>query len=241
MTRALPASRLTEAINFAIVHSAVSRISKQRNSEDPQPLKGGTLPVRPSDDLLDVARAVARGDGDAAATLIAEVGGGMLRVVRKVMGYRHPDVDDVTQDAVLAFLGALETFRGSSTVAHFARRVALLTALGARRRARVRRREAEADPGEIEKIAGDDLSPLASAVASRRRSLVRQLLDELPEPIAEALALHFIVDHTVEEIAEATSVPANTIWSRLRLGKQALRRKLEADAQLAEMLRGSSR
>jgi RNA polymerase sigma factor (sigma-70 family) len=219
----------------------VSRISKQRNSEDPQTLSGTAVSVRPPDDLLGLARAVARGDGDAAATLVAEVGGGMLRVVRKVMGHRHPDVDDVTQDAVLALLGALETFRGSSTVAHFARRIALLTALGARRRARVRRREANVDPSAVEEIAGDDLSPLASAVASRRRTLVRQLLDELPQPIAEALALHFILDHTVDEIAEASSVPANTVWSRLRLGKQALRRKLEADAPLAEMLRGPSR
>ena len=35
----------------------------------------------------------------------------MLRVVRKVMGHHHPDVDDVTQDAVVALLGSLETFR----------------------------------------------------------------------------------------------------------------------------------
>jgi RNA polymerase sigma factor (sigma-70 family) len=219
----------------------VSRISKQRNSEDPRTLGSAPLSLRPPDDLLRLARAVARGDGDAAATLVAEVGGGMLRVVRKVMGHRHPDVDDVTQDAVIALLGALDAFRGSSTVAHFARRIALLTALGARRRARVRRRQAELAPGLVEEIPGDDLSPLATTVASRRRALVRQLLDELPEPIAEALALHFILDHTVEEIAEASSVPANTVWSRLRLGKQALRRKLEADAQLAEMLRGPSR
>jgi len=95
--------------------------------------------------------------------------------------------------------------------------------------------------GAIDDLPGDELSPLATTVASRRRVLVRQLLDELPEPIAEALALHFILDHTVEEIADASSVPANTVWSRLRLGKQALRRKLAADAHLAEMLRGSAR
>jgi RNA polymerase sigma factor (sigma-70 family) len=219
----------------------VSRISRPINREDPRTPNGAAVSVRPPDDLLGVARAVARGDGEAAATLVAEVGGGMLRVVRKVMGHGHPDVDDVTQDAVLALLGALETFRGGSTVEHFARRIALLTALGARRRARVRRREADADRSAVEEIPCNDLSPLATTVASRRRTLVRQLLDELPEPIAEALALHFILDHTVGEIAEASSVPANTIWSRLRLGKQALRRKLEADGPLAEMLRETSR
>jgi RNA polymerase sigma factor (sigma-70 family) len=165
----------------------------------------------------------------------------MLRVVRKVMGHHHPDVDDVTQDAVLALLGSLETFRGACSVEHFARRIALLTALGARRRAKVRQREAEAEGGAIDDLPGDELSPLATTVASRRRVLVRQLLDDLPEVIAEALALHFILDHTVEEIAEALAVPANTVWSRLRLGKQALRRKLAADARLAEMLGGPSR
>ena len=48
------------------------------------------------------------------------------------------------------------------------------------------------------------------------------MLDSLPDVIAQALALHFILGHTVDEIAEATSSPSNTIWSRLRLGKQAL-------------------
>ena len=85
-----------------------------------------------------------------------------------------------------------------------------------------------------------ELSMLAAAfadtVAGRRRELVRRLLDELPDVIAEALALHFILGYTVEEIAAAASVPVNTVWSRLRLGKRALRRKLSGDAQLAEML-----
>jgi RNA polymerase sigma factor (sigma-70 family) len=234
---------LTGAINFAIVDREVSRFSKQMTSEDAQP-GGARLPsLRPPDDLLAVARAAARGDGDAAATLVAEVGGAMLRVVRKVMGHKHPDVDDVAQDAVLALLGSLETFRGASSVEHFARRVALLTALRARRRGKVRARVAEAEggAGDVDDLPGDELSPLATTVASRRRALVRQLLDQLPEVIAEALALHFILDHTVEEIAEASAVPANTVWSRLRLGKQAVRRKLEADARLAEMLRGNAR
>jgi RNA polymerase sigma factor (sigma-70 family) len=219
----------------------VARFSKQMTGEDAQPTAALVVPLRPPDDLLGVARAAGRGDGDAAATLIAEVAGGMLRVVRKVLGYAHPDVDDVTQDAVLALLRSLETFRGACRVEHFARRIALLTALGARRRARVRAREAEAEGSAIDELPDDQLSPLATTVASRRRGLVRQLLDELPEPIAEALALHFILDHTVDEIAEAASVPANTVWSRLRLGKQALRRKLAADARLAEMLGESAR
>jgi RNA polymerase sigma-70 factor (ECF subfamily) len=61
------------------------------------------------------------------------------------------------------------------------------------------------------------------------------VLDSLPDVIAQALALHFILGHTVDEIAEATSSPPNTIWSRLRLGKQALRRILSENADLREL------
>ena len=197
------------------------------------------LPARP-DELLPLARAATE-DADAAATLVGALCGGMLRIVRKVLGRGHPDVDDVTQDAVIALLTALLTFRGECSVEHFANRIALLTALAARRRARTRARTVEPETDSFADVAadadtGEHASPLATTVAARRRMLVRQLLDELPDVIAEALASHFILGYTVDEIAASSSVPANTVWSRLRLGKQALRRKLERDAELAEML-----
>jgi RNA polymerase sigma factor (sigma-70 family) len=219
----------------------VSRLSKQLASDaEAVVVATSALPAR-ADELSPLARA-ANDDPDAAATLVGALCGGMLRIVRKVLGRRHPDVDDVTQDAVIALLSALMTFRGECCVEHFANRIALLTALAARRRARARARTVEPETESFDEVAaaeaGDHASPLGIAVAARRRLLVRQLLDELPDPIAEALASHFILGYTVDEIAAASSVPANTVWSRLRLGKQALRRKLERDTELAEMLRG---
>jgi RNA polymerase sigma-70 factor (ECF subfamily) len=189
-----------------------------------------------TDELSRLARAAGDGNPEAAATLIMHLGSNMLNAVRKVMGPQHPDVDDVTQDSVIALLGALETFRGECSVAHFAQRIALLTALTARRRLRLQRRWWDMESPPIEDVPDDGVfSPLAGTVARRRRELVRQVLDELPDVLAEALALHFALGYTVEEIAAATSVPANTIWSRLRLGKRALKNKLDRDAQLAEM------
>jgi RNA polymerase sigma-70 factor (ECF subfamily) len=157
------------------------------------------------------------------------------------MGRRHPDVDDVAQDAVIAFLRALNSFRGDCTVVHFASRVSLLTALAARRRVRLRTRWSENEGGQIDTVADEEFrSPLATTLATRRRELVHQLLDDLPDVIAESLALHFVLGYTVDEIAAAISVSPNTVWSRLRLGKRALRRKLQGDAQLAEMLEVST-
>ena len=160
----------------------------------------------------------------------------MLNIVRRVLGRAHADVDDVTQDAVIALLDALGSFRGESSVAHFANRIALLTALGARRRLGVRLRWSETTQELLDDpTAREHSSPLATALASRRRELLRQLLDELPEVIAEALALHFILGYTVEEIAASARVSSNTVWSRLRLGKRALKRKLDQHAELAEL------
>jgi RNA polymerase sigma factor (sigma-70 family) len=216
----------------------VSRLSKHLASDAAVAPAVAPPPARP-DEWLPIARA-ANDDPDAAATLVGALCGGMLRIVRKVLGRRHPDVDDVTQDAVLALLTALITFRGECSVEHFANRIALLTALAARRRWLARARTVEPETESFDGRAGDETgahaSPLARTVAARRRRLVRQLLDELPDVIAEALASHFILGYTVDEIAAASAVPANTVWSRLRLGKQALRRKLERDAELAEML-----
>ena len=103
-------------------------------------------------------------------------------------------------------------------VEHFANRIALLTALAARRRARTRARTVEPETDSFADVAadvdtGEHASPLATTVAARRRMLVRQLLDELPDVIAEALASHFILGYTVDEIAAASSVPANALPS----------------------------
>ena len=137
--------------------------------------------------------------------------------------------------------GALETFRGECSVIHFAQRIAVLTALTARRRIRIENRCSDPDAQGIENVPDGGLgSPWAAAVSRRRRLLVQQLLDELPDVLAESLALHFAFGYTVEEIAAAAAISANTVWSRLRLGKRALRRKLGRDAQLAELFELSS-
>lgn len=178
----------------------------------------------------------AEGNPDAAATLVVHVAGPMLKVVRKVLGRQHPDVDDVAQDAALALLQALGAFRGECTVTHFANRVALLTALTASRRSKAQQRQGYASGDVVDNLPDELPSPLATTLATRRREMVRHLLNDLPEVLAESLAMHFVLGYTVEEIAVVLTVSPSTVWSRLRQGKRALRRRLESDSNLAEML-----
>ncbi|MBN2576238.1 MAG: RNA polymerase sigma factor [Deltaproteobacteria bacterium] len=200
---------------------------------------GGSGPVgrARTDELLPLAKAAVAGDEDAAGTLVGHLGRSLLAVVRRVLGRQCPDVDDVTQDAVIAVLDGLASFRGECTVFHFAQRIALLTALTAQRRIRLRERwTTDADAPTDAVACASAESPMASAAARLRRALVRDLLGELPDAIAESLGMHYALGYTVDEIAVAAGISPNTVWSRLRLGKQALRRKLAGDPRLAERL-----
>ena len=62
------------------------------------------------------------------------------------------------------------------------------------------------------------------------------MLDELPPPQAEVLILHCALDFTVDETAAAMGRPVETVRSRLRLAKRALRERIGESAELAEIL-----
>ena len=169
--------------------------------------------------------------------LLLAVAPQVARAARRVLGRSHPDVEDVGQQALAALVERLPLFRGESSVAHFAERIAVYRALTARRNAGVRRRFAtELLPPEIVSAATDAaVSPFAGAVEQARRAQLLEALDALPAAQAEALVLHFLFDHTVAEIAAMTGAPDETVRSRLRLGKQALRVKIERDVRLGAL------
>ena len=202
----------------------------------PLPSRGSTegppspAPSRAAEDDL-VARAAA-GDAASARRLLGQVAPSLYRVVRTVLGASGAHADDVTQDALLAVVHALGSFRGECGFLHYACRIAARTAVAARR---ARAAEAHVEPLD----AGDALDLPAAGddpEAPKRRALLRALLDELPEAQAEALILRVMLGYSVAEIAETTGAPLNTVRSRLRLAKEALRSRIEESPALAEML-----
>jgi RNA polymerase sigma-70 factor (ECF subfamily) len=197
---------------------------------------GGRLPRVP-DDLAGLVDGWRRGEAGAAATLLAALGPPMLQMVRRVLGSTDIEVEDVFQEAMLAVARALPTFRGECSTRHFGCRVATLTALKARRR-RIGARQVFA-PGRAESEAEgrwEGIDETDWVLSSCRRKVVRELLDELPAEQAEALTLHYLAGMTVDEVAAATGVPAETVRSRLRLGKVSLRARAALDPSMSELL-----
>jgi RNA polymerase sigma-70 factor (ECF subfamily) len=203
-------------------------ISGYRRS-DPPPPDGRR------DELLELAHAVQAGDRAALRTFLAQVVPHLLRVARRVLGPQHPDVEDVAYEAAYAVVEGLSRFRGEGTVLHFACRVAVLTAMNVRRRDAAQKRArggAGCDPDNVET---DARNPEEQAALGALAPIVRELLDTLPEPLAEALALHSMLGYTVQEVAEQSGVPVETVRSRLRLAKQALRKRVLGHPQLREV------
>ena len=192
------------------------------------------------DDLADLAQAVLRGERRAGRTFVIALGPQLLRVVRRVLGPSHPDVEDVTQEAAFAVLGALGRYRGECSVLHFACRIAVLAAMNTRRRDEAAKRKAlRPSQEEVEAVAASHPSPEAALTTSAATSAVRELLTTLPEPQAETLALHCVLGYTVGEIASSARVSPETVRSRLRLARRALRERLNSDPVLQEILSGA--
>jgi RNA polymerase sigma factor (sigma-70 family) len=174
--------------------------------------------------------------GDLAATqeFLAYVWPTLSRIAAGVLGARHPDLDDAVQQSMIALVRALPAFRGECHPAGYASRITLRVALRVRRNVKrdATRREAfeQLSPGDEQ-----TLSPNDDAVGTRRRELLRELLEDLPEEQAEALALRVVMGWSLEEVAQASGAPVNTVRSRVRLAKEALRQRIEALPALAEL------
>ena len=206
-----------------------------------KPPPSGPRTEQPHDELAAVASAAIAGQESAVRTFVLTVGPHILRVVRKVLGPQHPDIDDVAQECVFEVVDALPKWRGESTVMHYACRVAALSAMKARRRCATSKRYSIRDDA-LGVDSYPSSGPLPDELLAARISadLMRELLDSLPFEQADVLTMHCVLGLTVQEMADMCHVPAETLRSRMRLAKQALRNRVLGDARMSDLVEESS-
>lgn len=203
------------------------------------PLSPFALPLAPvASPAMELARASARGNARATHALLAALTPRVQRVVKAILGGGHPELEDVVQVALMAFVEALPSFRCECEPTHFASRIAARTAIAAARRARTARDRRD-EGVDVDALSSVDRAPLDAAVQQRRVEVLRELMTKIAPEQAETVALRIVLGWSLPEVAEATCAPLNTVRSRLRLAKTALRAMIEADPLLAEELRPS--
>ena len=168
-------------------------------------------------------RAAARGDRVAAGDLLRR----LLPRIRNLVRYllrSDRDVDDVTQQALIAVIKGLPSYRGDAPVEKWADRIAARETFRFLKKHRLQvAREAPLEVAEPVALPSDPYL---------LRRLVVTHLDALPDAQRQAVALHHAAGFTVPEIAELLEVPKDTVKSRIRLGLKRLRAALSTTPEL---------
>ena len=182
---------------------------------------------------LEAARA---GDPKAIRQIVESLMPDAFRVAVSILGGHHPDLDDAVQVGTLTVIRQLGAFRGEGGFRSFAMRIVSRTALALRRsdKRAVRladkiRASENLEPGE--ETASYTTDPVDGSLVR----VLGELLQTLPQEQAEALLLRVVLEYDLVEIAAETGAPVNTVRSRLRLAREALRRKIESDQHLTEL------
>jgi RNA polymerase sigma-70 factor (ECF subfamily) len=177
-----------------------------------------------------VERAIAGGEG-ATHDLLLVVLPAVRRCCKAIMGASHADLEDAIQDSLLGFVRALPNYRFECHIVHYALRIAFRTAHGRRKRM-LSWRDRFKLSDELEREVDHDAGPSERAIDAQRSEALRRAIAKLPQEQAEALTLRIALEYSMAEVAAIAGVPLNTIKTRMRLGKEALRRYIEREPVL---------
>lgn len=145
------------------------------------------------------------------------------RALRR-LGVRESDLPDAVQDVFLVVHRKLPEFEGRSKVTTWLFGIAMRVARDRMRLAHVRRQVGD----EEAVLAYIDESADVAAQAERRQAaeILEDILDSLPIEQRAVFTLFELDGMSGEAIAELLEIPLGTVYSRLRLAREAFQRSV---------------
>ncbi|AGC48446.1 ECF family RNA polymerase sigma factor [Myxococcus stipitatus DSM 14675] len=164
-------------------------------------------------------QAAIQGRREATESLLME----LLPRVRNLVRYLvrgDGDVEDISQESLIALIRGLPSYRGEGPFPSWVDRVVARTTFAWLKRARgTEARRGEEEALDLVSVPSEDAPP--DEYVHRRRMVM--LLDRVPDEQRHAMVLHHVLGMSVPEVADELGIPFETIRSRLRLGRAALR------------------
>ncbi len=165
------------------------------------------------------------GDGDAFRILVDRYEGLVAATVIGMLG-RGPDAEDVGQETFIRFHGALDRFRGDSSVGTYLTRIAINQSLKAIRRRKSLTGRFAYQESEQEDFA-DDSADLSASLDDRERDrLIQKALQTLGEEHRAVVVLRMLQEYSTKETAQLLNVPEGTVMSRLSRALEKLEKVL---------------
>jgi RNA polymerase sigma-70 factor (ECF subfamily) len=181
--------------------------------------------------------AVRAGDRRAAVALYNRLRPRLDVTVRRLLGRRDVDHDDLVQDALIEIVRSIDAFRGSSTLETWAFTIAARVVYK-----HVRRRVADRRVFSPEASDPDDIPGASESRRIEARNLVgrvREHLAAIDEDKAWTFLLHEIMGFALQDVAQITGVTVAAAQTRLVRGRRELHERIAADPELADALSAS--
>lgn len=163
-------------------------------------------------------------DADAWEELVSRLHARVFNLLLRLTGDREAAAD-LTQEAFVAAYGSVEGFKGNSTPETWVCGIALNC---------LRNRQRKGGAHEPEGDLPDDLPDPAPTVEELaelhgRNEVLREAVEQLPEPYRTTVALHYFADVPSVEIAAREGVDAGTVRWRLHKALKRLWALLEPE------------
>ena len=155
--------------------------------------------------------------GDALARLIAQYQTPLLRICYIQLRDRGL-AEDAVQETFLKAYRKLDQFRGECSEKTWLTKIAVNTCADLRRGGWFRHVDRRVTP---------DMLPESAEEPARRDEDLTLAVMNLPYKLRQAITLYYYQDMGVREIAEALGIAQPTVSTRLRRGREKLRRALE--------------
>jgi RNA polymerase sigma-70 factor (ECF subfamily) len=179
---------------------------------------------------VDLTRAAAGGDRRA-RRIMAERLLDRVRTTVRYISADDRDQDDWVQIAMIEILRSARTFQASGSLESWADRIAIRSAM--RHLKRRRRKESVVELDEDPRY-----EPVVNPSEGHTRMAVRRqvarLLGTISDKRRTCVVLRLVYGYSIDEIAEMTAAPRNTVRDRLKRGRKQLKEKVRRDPLLKE-------
>ncbi len=166
------------------------------------------------------------GNRDAFRRLIEPHQDFVFRVALSVLDNRE-EAEEAAQDAFIRAYRGLGSFSGRVPLQAWLYRIAVRTALNARRRRRLRLLERLTPPSWFGGLASAATNaPDAEVERQDARIRLRATIDRLPRKLHEVVVLTYMEELACREVAEVLNIPEGTVKSRLHRAREKLKNEI---------------
>ncbi len=170
-----------------------------------------------------LVEALLAADEEAVAHMVETYGDRLFKTALAITGDVH-HAEEVVQDAFLKAYDNIRTFRAESSFYTWLLRIAVNIARTRRKRLWLVR---SVPLERYEQQLSDVADPEASMIRHEERRQVLECLAHLPERYREVLALFYLEDMSVAQIAAMLAQPEGTIKSKLSRARAMLKARVE--------------